>query len=357
MSEHIDDPELDRHLAVDLAALHADLDQVLDLDAGLADAVLPGRVQTYTDDLDQVLDLDAGLSAILPTGQPPDATTRCNSTIAPPGDPGTGPATAETREVAELLRFAHALASMPAAARLHARLWLPRPALSTIRMLVGMGRSTREDLRTRADGLAHDLARADNHDASDLGLARARVRHLVRDLDHALGHARDLASILTLARIFARALDLALGYSRDLTRARALDHARTLARDLAGDLEGALDLDRALDRISVRRGTPSQQKSEFVRAVAADRAAEDLREEDLLEAVEIMDRVVSDVVGADLRNDDLTGIPLEGVRWSSTTRWPPAWRDRVRHRSVRIGPDLWEVDRGGIDTDHLIKTT
>jgi len=316
VSEHIDDPELDRCLAEDLAALHTGLDRVLDLDAGLADATLPGRAQAYTDDLDQVLDLDAGLAAILPTGQPPDSTSRRDSRTARPGDLGTEPATADTREVAELLRFARTLASMPAAARLHVRLWLPRQALSEIRLLVSVDRSTREDLRTRADALA---------DASARALDQASA------LDHTSASAVDFASA----------------------------SASALARDLAYDLDLVRALNRALNRarISFPGGMTSQKKSEFVRAVAADQAAEDLREKDFREAVEIMDRVVSDVVGADLGNVDLTGIPLEGVRWSSTTRWLPAWRDRVHDRSVQIDLDLWEVGREGIDTDHLVTMT
>ncbi|RLK54427.1 hypothetical protein [Actinokineospora cianjurensis] len=67
MNERIDnhDETLDQRLAADLATLCADLDRMLDLDGGLADAHLPRRVRACLSDLDPVLDLDAGLAAIL----------------------------------------------------------------------------------------------------------------------------------------------------------------------------------------------------------------------------------------------------------------------------------------------------
>ncbi|MCS7484134.1 hypothetical protein ACFFQW_28975 [Umezawaea endophytica] len=380
MSEHIDDPEFDRRLAEDLIALNADLDQVLDLDAGLVDATLPGRARIYAEDLDRVLDLDAGLAAILPTNPAPDTTAR--------HDPDSEPVISHTREEAALLRFARTLASMPAVDRLHARLWLPRTALYTIRLLVRIGRSTREDLRVRAVDLvrllAHDVAFDDGDALADaldhahglargLKLALARVHTHFRDL--AVDLDRDLSLALDRARVHTRDLDLDLALALDLVRdhdrdrvhdlARALKGARVHTRDLAVDLDRVLDLDYALDLALDLDHPPdkfsehsvSQKKFEFVRAVEVDRAATDLREEDLLEAVGIMDRVVSDVVGADLGNADLTGIPLGGVRWSSTTRWPPTWQDLVYLNSVQIGHDLWEINQGGVDTDHLITMT
>ncbi|MEV6826626.1 hypothetical protein [Amycolatopsis sp. NPDC051102] len=52
------------------ADLHAALDTVLDIDAGLADAQLPSRHTTLIDALDDVLDLDAGLRGIVATTEP-----------------------------------------------------------------------------------------------------------------------------------------------------------------------------------------------------------------------------------------------------------------------------------------------
>jgi hypothetical protein len=127
------------------------------------------------------------------------------------------------------------------------------------------------------------------------------------------------------------------GGSSPATPQGGLGRGRVFAHDLAGT-------------------TQQPVLAAFIRAVAADRSAINLREEDLLEAVDIMERAVSDAVGADLRDADLTGIPLRGVRWSKTTVWPPAWRDQVRRGSTQIGPDLWEIDHGGVDAEHLVTT-
>jgi hypothetical protein len=70
--------DLDRWLATQMTKLHASLDDVLDIDAGVQDARLPALHADLTSALDDVLDVDAGLHAITPTYFPlenPRATT------------------------------------------------------------------------------------------------------------------------------------------------------------------------------------------------------------------------------------------------------------------------------------------
>ena len=60
---------------------------------------------------------------------------------------------------------------------------------------------------------------------------------------------------------------------------------------------------------------------------------------------------LSDVTGADLRQSDLGGVPLEGIRWSEATQWPPAWEDSIRARSTAVQgePGVYEIGLRGVD--------
>jgi hypothetical protein len=50
---------------------------------------------------------------------------------------------------------------------------------------------------------------------------------------------------------------------------------------------------------------------------------------------------------ADVSNIELVDIPLDGVRWSESTRWPDHWRDQIRARSLEIEPGFFEIRLGG----------
>lgn len=277
---------------------------------------------------------------------------------------GSGPraGAAEPREVAELLRFARDLASMPADERLRTRVWLPRPTLSRIGALVRVSPQVRNELITLARALTRALP-ADDRPARGLLSIPIRTRMRAVALGLAFNHlgARDLAR--DLDRDLLEALDRVIGgghvlaltrthvnaFAQKLALGHALDHARVLAREVDGNL--VLDF----------AGTAQQRlMSAYIRAVTADRSTTNLREEDLLEAIEIIEWVISDMVGANLEDVDLTQIQLTGVRWSRrTTRWPPAWRDEVYRRSTPIEGtrDLWKIGDRGVDTRHFATTT
>ncbi|HEY3514582.1 MAG TPA: hypothetical protein VGL36_35710 [Kribbella sp.] len=61
------------------------------------------------------------------------------------------------------------------------------------------------------------------------------------------------------------------------------------------------------------------------------------------------------MVGADLREIEIAGIPLEGVRWSTSTRWPVAWQQAVAEQSVEIGHGLFEINPDG--RLHVVKVS
>jgi hypothetical protein len=47
-----------------------------------------------------------------------------------------------------------------------------------------------------------------------------------------------------------------------------------------------------------------------------------------------------------LREVDLTGILLDGIRWSETTQWPDQWVDQIRRDSVLLGGGVYEIRPG-----------
>ena len=66
----------------------------------------------------------------------------------------------------------------------------------------------------------------------------------------------------------------------------------------------------------------------------------------LLEPLSQLVSALTDVVGADLTSADLAGLSLDGVRWSSDTRWPEDWEAWVRDNSVPITDDVFEIRPG-----------
>jgi hypothetical protein len=138
-------------------------------------------------------------------------------------------------------------------------------------------------------------------------------------LGNALTCARDAVRALKDARVrdAVRALDDAFACALGAVRARVRDAVR------AGD--DALTLTRA-------RATPGY---------------------DVIDAVDLLDNALTHMVGADLTEVALHGIPLAGVRWSHETRWPVRWEDQIRRNSVEIEPGLYEILPGttmSIDT-------
>ncbi|MFI5851772.1 hypothetical protein ACIA7R_28765 [Micromonospora chalcea] len=181
-----------------------------------------------------------------------------------------------------------------------------------------------ERVRPVANALAHSLARTasfnlglnslQTHTSSVAELGRlAPMRDNIRDIErnvalsaklaHSLAGGLEDESGLSLARRTSRHLGLDPAFAADLHLAIAL------AFDIASDAK------QSVAGLLARR----------------------------------IDGLRSDFVGADLRNAPLSSINLSGVRWSSTTQWPPEWAGHVRRTSIVIGPDLFEVQPGSAD--------
>nr|BFE72287.1 hypothetical protein GCM10020092_055880 [Actinoplanes digitatis] len=114
----------------------------------------------------------------------------------------------------------------------------------------------------------------------------------------------------------------------DLARSMAvrLDEIRAQLRDLARERAGHLG-DRL--RASLERDVDRCPEGNAVLAAAWATA---------------LDRARHDFAGADLSGVALGRFTLDGLLWSSATRWPSdTWRGQVRADSAMIGPDLYEI--------------
>lgn len=351
--------------------LDESLDQVLDVDSGLAEARLPGLQHTLVDVLEDVVDVESGLAAIVG---------------------GARPDRFDVRGGCDLSRFADGIAVAPPGERLAARRWLPLAELSQVgkvaglevralqvaRELEGMHRvrhdgdsafdiftSALGDQRHHATQIINSLYTEARGDTATLALTTAITRDPDLDHDrsyaveHALIRARTLERHLSILQtslgrrpIPSRswASDRQLGEACMLARlldhaltgalARCLDHTRHCVRDetmrqvLAGDLTQVLALDLVQDADAEER---DRHRAELVRSIVG--------------AVDDVVHAATQVIGVDVSNVDLRDIPLEGLRWSSTTRWPPDWADWVHRNSVTLGRDLFAIRAGTSDVD------
>lgn len=105
-----------------------------------------------------------------------------------------------------------------------------------------------------------------------------------------------------------------------------LDRAITGVTYVAGELVDAVS--RAMDRDG---GIDGSLGLAIDRARDVDRALNDVL------------HALNDFAGTDLRDVDLAAIPLGGVRWSRTTRWPPGVARRIERESDEIGRGVFEV--------------
>lgn len=392
------DPTLDQWLTINHTALINALDEVLDLDTGLTDATLTTHYDTLTADLDHVLDVNTGLQDI--QASPPQPTPKTTDRAA---------------GVASLTDYAHHVATRPAHERLAARTWFPQheltalqaisAALNDLNVLV-LIRAQALDLtrarsldRARAQALVRDLARALARAlahvdalirASDLALSLVRelVRNRALDLVSALALVRTLALDLDLGRVFDRVVihdldrvsDHDLGFAlvsalgRDQGRDRDLDpdlygdRPLDLVRDLAfervralGDLVRAVDLGDVLARAwgniaaRTRDHLLALDNNDLAASLADVLAhAHTLVSQDLNTALTQLEQALTDVTGADLTHANLNGVPLDGVLWSSNTRWPSHLQEQIRQSSVPIGPDLYRISSRSTGKDTFV---
>lgn len=265
-----------------LASLHSALDDVLDLERGLADATLPRAHTELVTGLDDALDLDAGL-------------TRVMSSLDTPV-PLIG-----------FAAFADELAARPAAERLAARSRLPVALLIEARGLA----NSLPNIRALRDALDYSL----NFGADRTGLLIRALR-----IAEGLGCSTDSLGI---------ALRLVSAIQRESPRTRI--YAELLYSSCRKRLITVL--------LEFHAETPGTAPASLVVGLAYYTAT-------LVKVINRVLSVLTNMVGADLSSADLSGIPLDGVRWSSDTRWPVDWEAWVRDNSVRVSADVFEIRPG-----------
>ncbi|WP_112269624.1 hypothetical protein [Lentzea terrae] len=273
-----------------LAALLTSLDDVLDLERGLADATLSRAHAELVAGLADALDLAAGLADVV---QPPP--------LAP---------------LERLAAFADELAARPAAERLAARSWLsvslPTEAYALTTLI-----PTVRDLTVKAFSFK----------------SGRKFRSSAQPELWRLVHGLEVAGLQgTQLHQFAHAFLDTLGHSLTIVEARR--HALTLNQGFA---ERHANLLREIDRRAHGSALAQRVHSGLVDVAFAGA---------LLGPLSQLVSALTSVVGADLTSADLAGLSLDGVRWSSDTRWPEDWEAWVRDNSVPITDDVFEIRPG-----------
>ncbi|WP_329348904.1 hypothetical protein OG226_12080 [Streptomyces sp. NBC_01261] len=324
--------------------LAAHLEDVLDVEAGLREALLQVRHDAAVDRLGWVLDVEAGLRAVLPSFSPssqpitrPTNRGRSDSGIAWPVGASDRLSLRTNPHVVTAYR---ALTRDIAIARDH----LTRDHARDLDL--DLVRALADDL-DHAVGLGADTER-DRDGEFQRGLERVRSLNLAVSLDlergtgrnrnHPHAIARDLDRVRAMLRVLHRIR--VRGRRQGSSLGLLLDRAHSRARDLELVLERVGSHDRVLTSTLV-----NIRVNEVARAIGTvlDREAPAL-DRDSVHAF------INDFTTADLRAVDLDGLDLAGVRWSETgTQWPPALDvEELKSRSEETSPysGIWVVRSG-----------
>ncbi|MEV8505320.1 hypothetical protein AB0368_10890 [Actinoplanes sp. NPDC051475] len=334
--------------------LQDEVGAALSLETGWKQAVLPGAArEALADDVAGVLDLDGGLARVL----------RSADASYDDSHPGRPPSTSGVRGLLDVL------AMVPASLRL---------AMRSLALECGIGigfvqaPSVAADIAarsTRGSRVALELADGFRDRATDAGpVGGDRARRVVRFRYLAYQLARDLAQAGRLAEALVGDLSLpssqamANGLRRQVAAARGMtDELKRLRSDFGAEVGAELELARALVR---EIGLLHDESLDLVGNVAdAVRSGHRLihqvarrlgfvapGEADEATPAEIRSllHAMNDLVGADLRELDLSRVDLRWVRWSEATKWPEPWAGRVREMSILISAEegVWEVRDG-----------
>lgn len=206
--------------------------------------------------------------------------------------------------------------------------------------------------------LAHASARDRAHDMTrDLARVDAQTRDVVHDLELVrnldLVRGRDFARDLGLVRDLAVGLAQALDLARDLARARdrALAHAHAVGLSLTYGSPSVLALGFGLSFAHALTLVRDYQRDVYrALSLARDRAltldcsfARALDRDATTKVLIGLHHALSDVTDHDLRDIDLAAVSLEGLRWSTRTRWPPHWEDQIRRASAEVADGTFQV--------------
>lgn len=285
--------------------------------------------------------------------------------------------------VTALGEFADNFAQLSIQVRLTARRWFPRRELANLRFIAQAAFHAQllkhlldqtfwiapklKELIADAEELSQDVNVAHVH-ALDQNLAvhqeldqdrshdldryvelfRA-ASEVKRDLDDGRQRVDDLFAVLDRDR--SGGLDPT--YAVGTMRAPLYDLTSTLLRGRDSELRLIYGLTRYRSAI---HSYDLAVVSSFLDAIGRTRETNNHEHvvADIIEAIDQMEKAITKVMDADLSHVDLTGIPLDGVRWSTGTRWPAEWVERIRQNSVALAPDVYEIRSWTIGVDATI---
>jgi hypothetical protein len=264
---------------------------------------LTDRFRTLAADLAATLDLDAGLREALIPARRDDLISDLTGVLDVEAGLAAIVSTAPAARVAD----------KPAQGSL--------PLEVVVRSLSSVAPATRLALRRQIRGLARMLALAR---IRDLATSLVSKWDADRGADFVDAVVEAYALVLAGTSVHAE-LDEILAATRARIVADTAEHARYLvntgvyvrARDDARDVARKLGIAGELHIANIRRDDITTLTS------AAD-----------------------DFTGADLRQAHLRGVPLEGLRWSESTRWPDGWAEPIRRASVPIASGVYEIRPG-----------
>jgi hypothetical protein len=172
-----------------------------------------------------------------------------------------------------------------------------------------------------------------------VGQDRSSAQEIAREVDSVAEHAMTFVRDLVLARdavlsarvspVSEELFDALLAQSHGCDPARA----RSLAEDLDRKLNAAIG--QALSG-HPEGGSREAKLSLNAPSGALTAALHRTPVKDRADALVWLRDALDDFQGADLRDADLTRVPLKGVLWSDTTQWPDGWKEKIKQRSVPV---------------------
>ncbi|WP_194817973.1 hypothetical protein [Nocardia sp. XZ_19_385] len=317
-----DNHTLDLELSSRREQFYAELGTKLDVEAGLAEVLLSERHSEFSKELRTKLDVEAGLAAIVPPAPPTTAEAEPKGSI--------GWARAQ-------------LTVMPLQDRLTLRAYYA-PTLGTLSRAV-LRLKAREIERDFQDWVRQVLL-GQTPLPSQWG---TRLQRNVID---------EIAQVLQISpETFSRPVtgvdivfhDTGMQRNGRVNRNPQEEDLVVQRRELNASPDGVSEAQRWID--GVVEGV-DEKTWEIVEVAAAPPTA---RWEMVLSRIlkqlaghlETLEQQLNDFTGVDLRNVDLAGVPLEGLRWSiESTRWPEDWVEQIKHDSIEVGDGIYEIYYG-----------
>jgi hypothetical protein len=319
MTDFLDDDAVDLWLLTQRRAVLTDLTTHLDVEAGLRETLIPMRHADLVRSLHGVLDLEAGLAAIVPS-----------ASLEPP-PPSNNPMFSEEAVVDLIASFK----AMPLLVRLELR------HVCTTGVAEAMVQA-----RWMADAFASTSRHSFFHDASEcygleLSAFEGKLKSDLERIDQGVAEMAKLLSTVLVENVSSAMLD-----GIDATAMQWFERGRRVIHASVRRIESA----RQTFGDAVQRRSWQLTTTWLSDVYGAARTVHRILDHVARELLRI-EQALNNFTGEDFRAVDLDGIRLAGLRWSTETQWPEAWREQIEHDSFPIGDGIFEI-RGGTSIQH-----